>query len=230
MSRLRWIGSWVVIAGTLTASVVIAQQGKGPLSNARLGRRDQIFGPRTNIGDARGKVILLYYLGSTGARGSSGLANLVSVQRQYNASGRFMVIASHVQDGPSEAVERCASHTVNFPVFQQLIIRNARPNRTLPHAYLFDHTGQIVSHGKPSVLQPEIAGLIRAAGPVQSEMLEGVTLDHFARYNDDFQPGQAIRSPLQAVENKMDNDDVGDEAAAMTTELQGLMASAESES
>ena len=146
------------------------------------------------------------------------------MQRKYVRSGKFTVIASHVQADKKAAAAFCRKMRVNFPVYQQLNLPKAPCGKGIPSAYLFDHNGKIVAKGHPTTLYSKVGALVRAAparttakaADATSPMLKDVELDRLKYLEKTLLPGRSIRGTLVQLERKAKQDDkTGAEARAV---------------
>jgi thiol-disulfide isomerase/thioredoxin len=172
---------------------------------------DHIFGQEITADDVRGKVVFFEYWGRKCGPCVASIPRLIRLQKTYAPSGRFTVVGSHVQDGPDAAAKLCREEGVNFPIYQQLRLANAECGGGIPHAYLFDHEGNIIAEGHPSDLDSKVSTAVKSAGPPPSPMLEGVEIEHFKKYAVKLYPGERISSTITALERESQKD--GAEAA-----------------
>ncbi len=195
----------------------------GPLDKAM--PADIIYGLKITPETAKGRVVFFQYWGINCAPCRASFPNLVAMQKKYARSGKFTVIASHVQKDEKAARTFCRQMKVNFPVYQQLRLPQAPCGSTIPSAYLFDHKGKIVGKGHPVTLYGKVGALVRAA-PAKSDteagdaatspMLKDVELDRLKYLEKTLIPGRSIRSTMAGLETKAKRDDkTGAEAKAV---------------
>ena len=207
---------------------------KGPLDEAT--PADIIYGPKITPATARGRVIFFEYWGINCAACRASFPTLVAMQRKYAPSGKFTVIASHVQDDEKAAAAFCRQMRVNFPVYQQLSLPKAPCGSGIPSAYLFDHKGKIAAKGHPARLYSKVGALVRAApaktadrtgdgAETTSPMLKDVELDRLKYLEKILLPGRSIRSTMVQLENKAKRDDkTADEAKAVLASVNAWIA------
>lgn len=191
------------IAKTLVVTMVLVGLGAaaaaaGPLDGAKFTAR--IHGPRIKPQDIKGRVIFFEYWGSRCPPCRTSFTHLVALQKRFAPTRKFTVIASHVQADVQAAKKFCASLKVNFPVYQQLRLKNAPCGRGIPSAYLFDHTGKIAAKGHPATLYGKVASLVKAVPNPSSPMIGDLEPKHFRLLARGLVPGRAIRSAVLALE------------------------------
>jgi len=191
------------IAETLAVTMVLVSLGAaaaaaGPLDGAKLTTR--IHGPRINPQDIKGRVIFFEYWGSHCPPCRASFPHLVALQKRFAPTRKFTVIASHVQADAQAAKTFCASQKVNFPVYQQLRLKNAPCGRGIPSAYLFDHTGKIAAKGHPAGLYGKVASLVKAVPNPLSTMIGDLEPKHFRLLAKGLVPGRAIGPSVLALE------------------------------
>jgi hypothetical protein len=158
------------------------------------------------------------------------------MQRKYARSGKFTVIASHVQEDEKAAASFCRQMRVNFPVYQQLRLPKAPCGSTIPSAYLFDHKGKIVAKGHPGTLYSKVGSLVRAVPAKSTEetsddeettspMLKDVQLDRLKYLEKILLPGRSIRSTMAQLERKAKRTDkTAEEAKAVLASVNAWIA------
>lgn len=195
----------------------------GPLDKAM--PADIIYGPKITPATARGRVVFFQYWGINCSPCRASFPNLVAMQKKYAPSGKFTVIASHVQKDEKAARTFCRQMKVNFPVYHQLRLPKAPCGKTIPSAYLFNHKGKIAGKGHPVTLYAKVGALVRAA-PAKSAtkagdaptspMLKDVELDRLKYLEKTLIPGRSIRSTMAGLETKAKREDkTGSEAKAV---------------
>ena len=133
----------------------------------------------------KGKVILFEYWGVYCPPCKATFPQLVDLQKKYSKTGKFIIIASHIQSDKNKAIAFLKFSKVNFPVFQQFRSKEAPCENTIPHAFLIDHTGKIISEGHPKSLYNKIDALLKKAPTPPSPLLKGVTLNYWKNLEKD---------------------------------------------
>jgi thiol-disulfide isomerase/thioredoxin len=128
-----------------------------------LSRAKHIFGPETSQEELKGKVVFLEYWGIHCPPCRASYPHLVELQKKYAKTGKFTILASHVQSFSKEVPAFLQKEGVTFPVYQQFREAKAPCGRGIPHAALIDHKGNVVAEGYPSDLYPKVAALVAAA-------------------------------------------------------------------
>jgi len=124
---------------------------------------NHIYGKKVTPKDLKGKVIFFEYWGVHCPPCRASFPHLVELQKKYAKTGKFTVLASHVQTTAEEAKKFCEQQGVTFPVYHQYRNPDAKCPGGIPHAFLIDHTGKIVKHGHPSELYSLVAKLVKDA-------------------------------------------------------------------
>ena len=151
---------WLILVGvSLFSSMVLTGGDFFP----GLDEANQIYGKKTTAKDLKGKVIFFEYWGVHCPPCRASFPHLVALQKKYGKTGKFTVLASHVQSTADEAKKFCQEQKVNFPVFHHYSNSAAKCPRGIPHAFLIDHNGKIVQHGFPSTLYDLVGDLVKAA-------------------------------------------------------------------
>lgn len=196
----------VQIVATITLASLPAAAGDTPTRSkgvlGDLSRAEQIYGPTVRAKDVRGRVIFYEYWGIKCPPCRASFPRLVAMQKKYAPTGKFTVIASHVQRDVAGATLFCTEKKANFPVFQQLRLPQAPCGRGIPSAYLFDYRGRIVAKGHPDTLYSRVAALVRATPKPLSDMLDGVEVKLLRRQALRLVPGKAIASTFRSLERK----------------------------
>jgi len=151
---------WLILAGVSLFSSMVLTGGE---FFPGLDRGNQIYGKDIKTKDLKGKVIFFEYWGVHCPPCRASFPHLVELQKKYGKTGKFTVLASHVQSTSDEAKEFCQEKKVNFPVFHQYRNPSAKTSGGIPHAFLIDHNGKIVKEGHPSVLYNLVGDLVKAA-------------------------------------------------------------------
>lgn len=193
----------IVLPVALGASVAWAET-KGMLDGAKLD--SHIYGPKIKAKDVRGKVVFFEYWGIRCPPCRASFPHLVDMQKKYAATGRFTVVASHVQRDKAGAKRFCREKGVNFPVFHQLRLAGAPVGGGIPSAYLFDHKGNIVAKGHPTQLYGKVAKLVKAAPAPLSAIVSGVEIKHFKSAAKRLVPGKPVKATLAQLDKKSEGD------------------------
>lgn len=229
---------WATVAVLVLAVAAVGVEKKktdpdkktGPLDKAM--PADIIYGPKITPETARGRVVFFEYWGINCSPCRASFPSLVAMQKKYAPSGKFTVIASHVQKDEKAARTFCRQMKVNFPVYHQLRLPKAPCGRGIPSAYLFDHKGKIAGKGHPATLYAKVGALVRAApartaektgagAGASSPMLKDVELDRLKYLKKTLIPGRSIRSTMAGLQTKAKRDDkTGAEAKAVLKSVQ----------
>ncbi len=124
---------------------------------------EHIYGPEISPDDLAGKVVHFVYWGRNCPPCRASFPHIVELQEEFGPTGKFTVLASHVQDTPAKAAEFCQSVNVNFPVYQQLRLPGESGDGYIPYMVLFDHEGNVVKRGRGSEFYELVPGLVEAA-------------------------------------------------------------------
>jgi thiol-disulfide isomerase/thioredoxin len=182
------------------AALAADSSTKSPLDGAKL--KEQIHGPIITADDMKGKVVFFEYWGIRCPPCRKSFGHLVRMQKKYAPSGRFIVIASHVQLGKGQASKFCAEKGVSFPVFQQLRLKHAPCTQGIPCAYIFNHKGRIVAKGHPSKLYSQVPELLKVTPLPCSPLLGKVKLKHFRHMARLLVPGKPIKAAMGELGKK----------------------------
>ena len=121
-----------------------------------------IYGPVVRPSDLKGKVVLLEYWGIMCPPCRASYPHLVKLQKKFASTGKFTVLASHVQKLSPEVIKFLRVNKVNFPVYQVFFEPKAPCGRMLPTAILLDYKGKVVAKGMPSELYDKVEALVLA--------------------------------------------------------------------
>ena len=132
---------------------------------ASLPNAEHIFGPEITQEDLKGKVVFLEYWGVNCPPCRASYPHLVELQKKYEKTGKFTVLASHVQEFSKKVTEFLSTEKVTFPVYQQFREPAAPCGDGIPHAALIDHTGKVVAEGYPTNLYKQVADLVKNTPP-----------------------------------------------------------------
>jgi thiol-disulfide isomerase/thioredoxin len=113
MKTLLALGLWM---GMLLG----AQGGERQAVFAGLEVAKHLHGDEVTPEDLVGQVVFLEYWGVRCPPCRASFPHLVAMQKKHGGSGKFTVLASHVQDGTEAAADFCREQGANFPVYQQL--------------------------------------------------------------------------------------------------------------
>ena len=177
-----------------------------------------IHGTAVTEDSVAGKVVLIEFWGTECATCRASLPHLQELQKKYARTGKFTVIASHLHE-KSDATLALVKD-VTFPVYQDLKLRNVPNGRSIPWAYLFDHTGALVQQGHPSKMYKKVPRLVKAtpersgSGP---SMLGDVEIKEFASRTKTLVAGRGIKSTLAYLRTKGTQGNV--EAQAICTSV-----------
>ncbi len=144
-----------------------AQTPASPLAGVT--QMEHIYGPEITPDDLIGQVVLFDYWGRQCPPCQASFPHLVELQEEYGATGRFMIVASHVQTNPGLAAEFCEEKNVNFPVYQQLRLPADDGDGYIPYLVLFDHEGNVVASGRGDHIYEMIPDLVAAAVAANDE-------------------------------------------------------------
>jgi thiol-disulfide isomerase/thioredoxin len=126
-------------------------------ADIRLG--NAVLGPKLAPEDLKGRVVFVDYWGIHCAPCLAAMPHVSALHNELADFG-LVVIGAHVQDGETEKVRAVAlGRGATFPIQVNSRVKGGEDNRSLPHSFLFDHTGQCVFRGLPT----EADGLIRKA-------------------------------------------------------------------
>ena len=121
-------------------------------SNSKFAWRNNaqhIYGPTVNAKHFKGKVVFVEFWGINCPPCIAMMPHVEQMNRKYGGSGKFAVVASHVQGMNPRVKQYLKSKKFTFPVYQQFM--PSGPNfRGIPHAYVYDHNGKLVGSGYPS--------------------------------------------------------------------------------
>ena len=166
----------------------------------------------------KGKVIFFEYWGVYCPPCKASFPHLVDLQKQYAKTGKFTIIASHVQSDKEKAISFLKFSKVNFPVFQQFRSKEAPCGNGIPHAFLIDHTGKIVAQGHPATLYDKVKELIKNAPAPPSPLLKGVELNYWKNLEKDILKTKSYASLMKNLKKSSQQDTPkGNEAKQIIT-------------
>ena len=186
------------------------------VSDIRLG--NPVLGPKMGPEDLKGHAVFVDYWGIECA---PCLAAMPHVSELYAELGDFglVVIGAHVQGGDMDKVRAVAvGHGARFPVQVNAFVKGSEDNRSLPHCFLFDHTGDCVFRGMPGDVDPLLrkavgAALVAGAGREKwSPSLDGIVKDLKAG-----KPPAAILPRVAALRNS--TGEAGEDAKALLASM-----------
>ena len=158
----------------------------------------QIYGKKITLDDLKGKVVFLEYWGNRCPPCRASFPHLIKLQRKFANTGKFTVLASHVQRSETAAVAFCKSQGVNFPVFQQFREPLAPCGRGIPSAFLIDHNGKIVQQGHPSTLYDAVKDLVKSTPDPPPPILGDVKPKYWVKYANALAAGKTI-APIRKI-------------------------------
>ena len=191
MKKVRSAVAFSILGLSLQVS---AQVDFSPVSRAR-----HIYGPEIKPEELQGKVVFLEYWGVRCPPCRGSFPHLVKLQDQYGDTGKFTILAAHVQADEKGAAEFCADQKVNFPVFQQLRISAAPCGRGIPSAVLIDHTGKIVQKGHPSQLYSLVKDLVKSTPDPPSPLIGKMKVVNCVKHADALKKGKPILPVMSSL-------------------------------
>lgn len=165
-----------------------------------------IYGDKVKPKDLNGRVVFLEYWGINCPPCRASFPHLVKLQKKYAKTGKFTILASHVQNDPEKAKEFCKQQKVNFPVFQQFREPKAPCGRGIPSAALIDHTGKVVETGHPTALYKKVAKLVKAAPEPPAAILGGVEVKFWERQAKVLASGKPVAPVLRSLKKAAKQD------------------------
>jgi thiol-disulfide isomerase/thioredoxin len=187
---------------------------------ANLKNADQIFGKKITAEDLKGKVVFLEYWGINCPPCRDSFPHLVDLQKQYAKTGKFTVLASHVQSDPDAAKKFCEDNKVNFPVFQQFREDAAPSGGGIPFAVIIDHTGKVVAKGHPMEIKEQVRDFVKKA-PENIPILGGVAVKLWKTHAQNLSSGKPIAPILnQLKQGAQKDDEKGQEAKSMVEAIE----------
>jgi thiol-disulfide isomerase/thioredoxin len=194
---------------------------------ANLKNAEQIFGKKITAEDLKGKVVFLEYWGINCPPCRDSFPHLVDLQKKFAKTGKFTVLASHVQDGPAAAKEFCEKQNVNFPVFQQFREDAAPSGGGIPSAAIIDHTGKVVAQGHPMKIKDQIKDFIEKA-PDNIPILGGIEVKLWKTQAQNLSSGKPLAPILNQLKLGAQKDDAkGQEAKAMVEAIEKYLEAAD---
>ena len=182
---------------------------------------EQISKVNFNPESLKGKVVLFEYWGVYCPPCKASFPHLVDLQKQYAKTGKFTIIASHVQSDKEKAIAFLKFSKVNFPVFQQFNSKEAPCGNGIPHAYLIDYTGKIVAQGHPAMMYDKVEDLIKDAPAPPSPLLKGVELNYWKSLEDDIRKTKSYTALMKKLKQSSQEDSPkGNEAKQIITVLE----------
>ncbi len=149
------------------------------------------------------------------------------MQNKYGKSGNFTVFLSNVQANDSKTKEVLDAAGVNFPVYDQVRLKQAPVQGGIPHAALFDHKGKLVASGHPSQLFSQVEALVKAIHrpPSPTPMLDGIGSRHWRKQVDKLRNGSPIQQSLNFFDRRTkERGEAGEEAKAIAAGLREWIA------
>ena len=140
---------------------------------------------------------------------------------QYASQG-LQVIATHVQSAPDEKVQTlCRQSRVNYTVVKSARIKGDTAC-TIPHMFLFDHTGECVWQGLPSTVTQQLKDVMAKA---PHPLLAGLELSKLEKINTAMKQGYSCGKVLKQLKSKVSSRD-SETAAEAKAIVERLMAHA----
>ena len=154
---------WVVITTivlTLVSTRVQAQQ-ESPFAD--IADAQQINGPKISPEALRGKVVLVEYWGTNCGPCRASMPHLQEMYAQLGKTGLFCIIGNHVQQYTPETDQFLKERRITFPIYQHLSLPVNQDFSGIPHAFLFDCTGNVVAEGSPREVSNKVPALLQEA-------------------------------------------------------------------
>jgi thiol-disulfide isomerase/thioredoxin len=177
-----------------------------------------VLGPKMGQEDLKGHVVFVDYWGIHCPPCLAAMPHVSELNAELADFG-LVVIGAHVQDGEMDKVRAVAiGHGAKFPVQVNAFVRGSEDNRSIPHCFLFDHTGNCVFRGMPGEVDPLLhkavgAALVANAGREKwSSSLEGIVKDLKAG-----KPPASILPRVSALRNS--SGDTGEDAKALLASM-----------
>lgn len=138
------------------------------------------------------------------------MPHLVSLTSQYAPQG-LRVVATHVQNATDQAVTTlCRQSRVNYTVVKAARVKGDNA-RTIPHLYLFDHTGECVWQGLPSAVTQELKDVMAKA---PHPLLAGLELSKLQKMNAAMKQGVSCGKVIKQLKSKLSASDAETAAEA----------------
>ena len=146
------------------------------------------------------------------------------MQTKYAESEKFTVVLSYAQRREQQAGDFLTENAPNIPAFNQLNPTNAPCGGGIPDAYLFDHTGRLVSRGHPSRLYEHVPALVaKVPDPIPPGILGTFEprhlVDEAAALEDPTKPVAPILERLAALVER--GGEKAEEAKALLEQVRG---------
>ena len=153
-----------------------------------------LSGPQVGADYFKGKVILVEFWGINCPPCIAAMPHLDQINKKYASTGKFAMVASHVQGNSKKVSAYLNKNKFSFPVYQQF--RPAGPSfRGIPHTYVYDHTGKFVANGNPHAMIKLLPKLIEAV-PAPGCLIAGLDLKYFKSYEKTLVRGKSIKLPM----------------------------------
>ena len=153
----------VAICAFVTSSVPAQAEDASASPFAGVSQAQQICGPKISPDALRGKVVLVEYWGTNCGPCRQSMPHLQEMYAKLGKTGMFCVIGNHVQQYSPDTDKFLKEKGITFPVYQHLSLPIHRDFSGIPHAFLFDATGQVVADGKPSDVANKVPALLQEA-------------------------------------------------------------------
>jgi thiol-disulfide isomerase/thioredoxin len=150
-----------------------------------------LYGKKIKQEDLKGKVVFFEYWGIYCPPCRDSIPHLVSLQKQYESTGKFTVIASHVgKNLDKQAKDFLKANNVNFPVYQDFYSSQAPGGTSIPHAFIINQNGKIVAEGHPAELYTKIKAIIDSAPNPPPGALKGLKLQYWQEIESKVKAGK----------------------------------------
>ena len=150
-------------------------------------------GPSVTKEMLTGKVILVEFWGTQCPPCVASLPKLQALHEKYKDTGKFQMIASHVQGKSGKTDELIAKNGLTFPIFQQMRLEGLSFSG-IPYLALINHKGEIVEKGHFSF---DLIEKYIEATP--SGMLMGVDVSHHSKATKKLNMGSSCKSTLNSL-------------------------------
>ena len=158
------------MAAVLSVTLSMSVQAQETLSSpfAGIESAQQICGPKITPDELRGKVVLVEYWGTRCGPCRQSMPHLQEMYNRLGKTGLFCIIGNHIQQYSPDTEKFLKDAGISFPVYQHLDLPINHSITSIPRAFLFDVTGNIVAEGHPTVIVNRIPSLIQEAMVLQN--------------------------------------------------------------
>lgn len=212
----------ILLAGLVVMAAAVGVE-KAKATFADLAQAQHLHGDVVKPEDLAGKVVFFEYWGVNCPPCRASFPHLVALQKKHAGSGKFTVLASHVQLDKEKAARFCQEQGANFPVYHQYREPAIPSVGYVPHAAIIDHAGKVVASGSPMGLLERVDEFVKLV-PERYFMLGKLEIKHWvaqAKKLGADKPVQPVLAPLRQAADGTDAK--AEEAKAMVAAIEAYL-------